>query len=56
MQGSKTEVVAYIDDFVDGKGGDWDWDDFTSVPIDEPELDRIRLLCSSMRDIDPPLD
>lgn len=36
------EVAGYIQDFLDGTGGEWDWDDFTSVPIKHPELDIIR--------------
>lgn len=36
------EVVRYLRDFIDGTGGDWDWDDFESVPIRDPELERIR--------------
>lgn len=54
MQRSRVEVVTYIDDFVAGRGGEWDWDDFTSIPISDPELDRIRQLCCSMCDIYPP--
>ena len=36
------EVALYIREFLDGSGGDWDWDDFTSVPISDPWLDAIR--------------
>jgi hypothetical protein len=40
---SAEDVVGLLGDFIDGTGGDWDWDDFTSVPIMAPELEAIRL-------------
>ena len=36
------EVARYLRDFIDGTGGDWDWDDFESVPITDPALEDIR--------------
>lgn len=36
------EVEGYLKDFLDGGGGAWDWDDFTSIPITDPSLERIR--------------
>ncbi len=36
------EVVEYLRNLVSGLGGEWDWDDFESIPITDPELDRIR--------------
>jgi hypothetical protein len=36
------EVAGFLRDFIDGTGGDWDWDDFTSVRLANPELDAIR--------------
>ncbi len=36
------EVAGYIRDFLDGSGGEWDWDDFTSVPIKDAALEEIR--------------
>lgn len=37
-----TEVATYLRHFVEGGGGEWDWDDFTSVPITDPQLEGIR--------------
>jgi hypothetical protein len=31
------EVATYLRDFIDGTGDEWDWDDFESVPIADPE-------------------
>jgi len=39
---SAAEVVIYLRDYIEGTGSDWDWDDFTSVPIADPRLDEIR--------------
>ena len=35
-------VAKYLRDFIEGTGGDWDWDDFESVPIADPVLEAIR--------------
>jgi hypothetical protein len=39
---SAADVVGYIEDFLGDRGGDWDWDDFTSIPITDPRLEGIR--------------
>ena len=39
---SAAQVATFIREFIEGVAGDWDWDDFESVPITDPELDRIR--------------
>jgi len=39
---SPPEVAGFLRDFIQGQGGEWDWDDFESVPITDPKLDRIR--------------
>lgn len=36
------EVENCLRDFLNGRGGAWDWDDFTSIPITDPTLDAIR--------------
>jgi hypothetical protein len=53
---SAAEVARYLRDFIDGTGGDWDWDDFESVPIRDQELDRIRQEASRVGPPDPDLD
>lgn len=32
----------------DQPGHPWEWDDFISVPLDNPELDRIRARCDEL--------
>lgn len=36
------DVESYLQDFLDGTGGTWDWDDFTGIQITDPELEAIR--------------
>lgn len=36
------DVESYLRDFLEGTGGDWDWDDFTSIPITDTTLEGIR--------------
>src|ERR1700761_6513318 len=39
---SAEEVAGFLRDFIESTGGDWDWDDFISVPIKDPRLEAIR--------------
>jgi hypothetical protein len=39
------EVANAIENHIQGTEGPWDWDDFTSVPIANDDLDKIRLRC-----------
>jgi hypothetical protein len=50
------EVATYLRDFIDGTGDEWDWDDFESVPIADPDLDRIRRDAAMARPPNPDLD
>jgi hypothetical protein len=36
------EIAGYLENFIEGRSGDWDWDDFTSIPITDPALEAIR--------------
>ncbi len=37
-----SEVVEYLSEFINDKGGQWDWDNFISVEIADPALESIR--------------
>lgn len=50
------EIATIIDHFLDGTGGRWDWDDLCSVKIEDPDLDRVRVLCSSTSSRYPPTE
>ena len=36
------EVAGFLRDAAGGTGSEWDWDDFTSVPITDSRLETIR--------------
>jgi hypothetical protein len=45
---SAIQVALYLHEFIEGLGGEWDWDDFTSVPIADPQLESIRARASQV--------
>jgi hypothetical protein len=51
---SREEVARTIEDFVNSRGGPWDWDDFISVPIVDPRLESIRARCAHLDEEFPP--
>jgi hypothetical protein len=51
---TNAEVAVRIEDFLLGRGGRWDWDEFLSFPIANPMLEEIRVLCGSLPEIYPP--
>jgi hypothetical protein len=53
---SRGEVAGIIEQFLDGAGAKWDWDDFCSIEIDDPELDHIRVQCSTVSSTFPPTE
>jgi hypothetical protein len=42
MKRTREEVASTIDGFINGTGRQWDWDGFTSIRIDDPELEDVR--------------
>lgn len=54
MKRTRAEVAEYIERFLDGSGEKWDWDDFTSIRIADPRLDRVRLEAIDVRHRFPP--
>ena len=54
MHLTKGEASQYIDDFLSGRGATWDWDDFISIPLDDPLLEEVRLKCASLPARFPP--
>jgi hypothetical protein len=43
------DVVSYIENWIEGRGGEWDWDDFTSIQISDPVLESLRAEAASLR-------
>jgi hypothetical protein len=54
MKRTPEEVVDTIDGFISGTGRQWDWDGFTSIRIDDPELETIRKKCLALPNEYPP--
>ena len=50
MKRTSEEVVSYLCEFIDGTGGERDWDDFVSIRIADPQLDSIRERASRFPD------
>ena len=45
MNRTREEVIEIISGFIDESLEIYDWDDFTSIPIRDTGLDKIRLEC-----------
>jgi hypothetical protein len=56
IQRARSEVATIIEQFLEGTGGKWDWDNFCSNLIADPELDHIRALCESADLTYPPTE
>jgi hypothetical protein len=56
IQRTKVEVADIIERFLNGTGGEWDWDDFTSFGITDPYLDSVRIQCSELNVTFPPTE
>lgn len=50
------DVAKILEDFLQGTGGPWDWDDFTQgmAPLRDPNLEAIRGRCASLGKEFPP--
>ena len=49
-------VIQTIRHFLEGTGGKWDWDDFTSLPTGYPELDAVQAFCLGLPADYPPTE
>ena len=45
---TRLEVATILENFVEGRGGPRDWDDFIFLTIEDPELDAIRGRCDGL--------
>jgi hypothetical protein len=52
---TKIQIAALIDSFLDGTCGEWDWDDFISAKLKDPELENVRERCAAVADVYPPV-
>jgi len=56
IQRTKSEVASIIEQFLDGTGGKWDWDDFCSLSIADHYLDSVRIRCAELDLAYPPTE
>lgn len=47
-------TIETIRNFLDGTGGDWDWDDFISLPLGYPGLEEVQRFCNELSETHPP--
>jgi hypothetical protein len=45
---TRTKLADLLEGFVNGTCGDWEWDDFLSVPHDDPEIEKIHERCEQL--------
>jgi hypothetical protein len=53
---SRAEIADTIERFLDGICRPWEWDDFSTVPIVDPQLEAIRLRCAGLSQEYPPIE
>ena len=54
MKRTPEEVANTIEGFINGTGNQWAWDGFTSIRLDDPDLEAIRQQIVSMPVKHPP--
>jgi len=54
MKRTREQVANTLEGFVTGAGNQWDWDGFTSIRIDDPELEKIRQRALALPNEFPP--
>jgi hypothetical protein len=45
VQRTPAQVSKFLEDFLNGAGPKWEWDDFLSTPVADTELEKIRERC-----------
>lgn len=52
---SKLQVAQVLEDFLEGRGNPWAWDDFTQgMTLDDEYLEKIRIRCANLSEEYPP--
>jgi hypothetical protein len=54
MKRTREDVANTIEGLINGTGRQWDWDGFTSMRLDDPELESIRRRCVAIPAEFPP--
>ena len=56
MSQERTQIAALIRRFVQGNVEPYEWDDFVSIPLKDPELEELRIACVNLPKRFPPSD
>lgn len=51
---SRKYAIETIQNFLDGTGGAWDWDDFISLSLGYPDLEQVQRFCNELSETHPP--
>jgi hypothetical protein len=51
---TKATIRRVIENFLNRTGGNWDFDDFISIRLRDPELERVRRIAAELPDRFPP--
>ena len=51
---TKADIRRTIEEFLAGAGGRWDWDDFISIRLKDPDLERVRRIAAALPEQFPP--
>jgi hypothetical protein len=54
MSKEMDDAIQTIRDFLENKGGIWDWDDFLSCPAREPQVRELQGFCLGLHYEFPP--
>ncbi len=55
IERTPAQVAKFMDDFLNGAGPKWEWDDFLATPLADPELEKMRERCRHL-DLEFPPD
>lgn len=56
MNQERTQTTALVRRFVQGTVEPYEWDDFVSIPLRDPELEELRIACVKLPKEFPPTD
>lgn len=56
MKQNHIQTITLIRRFIQGSVDPYEWDDFISIPLRDPELEKLRITCVNLPKDFPPAD
>lgn len=56
MKQERAQITSLVRRFIQGNVQPYEWDDFVSIPLKDPELEQIRIACVNLPKDYPPVD